>query len=276
MRSSSVARLLTSRLGRLAVLGAVLLLLVGFPLPAHAASSTYPTLTGAITGPSRVGRGLQVQYTVNGSGGPAEAANGTLVGNITYNATLSGANVSTASITPPTGVLINGQVVLRFTAPNLTEKVRITVRLTSSYAGANTTTNLSKLVQIVQPYVLSGTIVTGATGVTGFNLTVLLDGVPIGQVSVASIAPNSSYHFTFDYVPASLGAGWHTIAVSLAEEHGLVAFQGGVEQLSLRFFIAGAAPNYALDVGVGIAAFAAAVFIWGSVVGARRRGRRAR
>lgn len=276
MRSSSVARLLTSRLGRLAVLGAVLLLLVGLPLPVHAASSTYPALTGAITGPSRVGRGLQVQYIVNGSGGPAEAANGTQVGNITYNATLSGANVSTASITPPTGVLINGEVTLRFTAPNLTETVRITVRLISSYAGANTSTNLSKLVQIVQPYVLSGTVVTGATGVTGFNLTVLLDGLPVGRVSIPSIAPNSSYRFTFDYVPTSLGAGWHTIAVSLAEEHGLVAFQGGVEQLSLRFYIAEAPPNYALDVGVGIAAFAAAVFIWGSVVGARRRGRRAR
>ena len=276
MRWASFPRFLTGRLGRFALLGFLALLLVGLPLPAHAASANYPPLTGAITGPSVVGRGLQVQYVVNGSGGPGEAANGTEVGNITYNATLSGANVSKASISPPTGVLINGQVILRFTAPNVTEAVRITVRLNSSYGGQNTSTDLYKLIQIVQPYVLSGTIVTGATMVTGFNMTVLLDGVPVGQVDIPSIAANSSYRFTFDYVPSSLGAGWHTMAVSLTEEHGLVTFQGGVEQLSLRFYVAGPPPNYALDVGVGILAFAAAVFIWGAVVGARRRGRRAR
>jgi hypothetical protein len=257
-----------------------LLLMMGvvgltLPAPAHAAAS-YPAITGNITGPSVVGRSLQVQYTVYGSGGPAVAANGTMVGNITYNATLSGNNVTTASIQPTPGVLVDGSVILRFTAPNLTEAVTISVNLTSSYGGANASKTISKVVQIEAPYVLSGLLVAGPTTVAGFNMTVTVDGVPVGQVVVPSIGANGSYRFSFNYVPQSVAPGWHTMAVSLAPEHGLVTFTGGLSELSVRFFITSPPPNYALDVGVGVAAFAVAVFIWGSVVGARRRGRRAR
>jgi hypothetical protein len=265
-------------LRRLAGLGLVLLVvLIGFsvPAPSHAAAS-YPPIQGTITGPTIVGRSLQVQYTVNGSGGPAVAANGTMVGNITFNATLSGNNVTTASIAPPTGVLVNGGVILRFTAPNITEAVNITVKLTSSYGTLNASQNFSLIVQIVQPYVLSGLLVAGPTTVTGFNMTVTVDGIPVGQVAVPTIAANGTYRFTYDYVPQGLSAGWHTMAISLAPEHGLVSFKGGLSQISVQFFITSPPPDYALDVAVGIAAFAVAVFIWGSVVGARRRGRRTR
>ncbi|MFZ0830388.1 MAG: hypothetical protein WCB18_08795 [Thermoplasmata archaeon] len=266
------------RRGAWTALGLLLLLtlvVVGLPTPAHAATS-YPTIVGTITGPSIVGRALQANYIVNGSGGPAQAANGTQVGNITFNATLSGTNVTTASISPPTGILVNGGVLLRFTAPNITEVVTLQVELTSSYAGANVSMNFTSKIHVVAPYVLGGTLVAGPTTVTGFNLTVTVDGVPVGRVVVPTIAANSSYSFTFDYVPQSLAAGWHTIAVSLAPEHGLVTFKGGLQQLSMDFFITSPPPDYALDVAVGIAAFAVAVFIWGSVVGARRRGRRVR
>ncbi len=228
------------------------------------------------TGPSVVGRTLQVQYVVTGSGGPAEAPNGTTVGNITYNATLSGNNVTSALIAPPTGVLVNGSVILRFTAPNVTELVKLRIELTSSYDNHNESMNFTNSIQVVPPYVLAGLLVAGPTTVTGFNMTVTLDGVPVGQVVVPTISANGSYRFTYDYVPVSLSPGWHTIAVSLTPEHGLVTFQGGVEQLSAQFFITSAPPDYALDVGIGVAAFAVAVFIWGSVVGARRRGRRPR
>jgi hypothetical protein len=259
----------------LALVLLLMLVAVGLPGPAHAASST-PKIQGTITGPSIVGRNLQAQYVVNGSGGPAEAANGTQVGNITFNATLSGNNVSTASISPPTGVLVNGTVTLRFTAPNLTEKVTLKVELTSTLGKANQSANFTFQIQVVAPYRLAGTLDAGPTSVSGFNMTVTVDGVPVGRVVVPSIGANGSYAFTFDYVPQSIAPGWHTIAISLAPEHGLVTFQGGVEQLSLEFFITSPPPDYALDVGVGIAAFAVAVFIWGSVVGARRRGRRTR
>ncbi|MGC2288282.1 MAG: hypothetical protein WA688_00285 [Thermoplasmata archaeon] len=264
------------RLACLGLLALLALLLLNVPSPSHAAAS-YPAITETTTGPSIVGRGLQVQYTVNGSGGPAVAPNGTMVGNITFNATLSGNNVSTASIAPPTGVLVNGGVILRFTAPNLTEQVTLRIELTSSYAGVNASANFTTTIQVVAPYLLSGLIVAGPTTVTGFNMTVTVDGLSVGTVTVPTIAANGSYHFTFDYVPqGGLGAGWHTMAVSLAPEHGLVTFEGGLSQLSVRFFIVSPPPDYAIDVAVGIAAFAVAVFIWGSVVGARRRGRRAR
>jgi hypothetical protein len=266
-------------LRRLACLGLLALLLlvgVGLPAPAHAATASYPPITETTVGPSIVGKSLQATYTITGSGGPALAANGTLVGNITYNATLSGKNVSSASIDPTPGVLVNGQVLLRFTAPNLTENVRLQIELTSTYQGNNTSAFFNTTIQIVAPYVLSGLLEAGPTTVTGFNLTVTVDGTPVGHAVIPTIVANGSYRFSFDYVPQGLGAGYHTIAVSLAPEHGLVTFPGGVEQINLQFYITGPPPDYSLDVAIGIAAFAVAVFIWGSVVGARRRGRRPR
>ena len=243
--------------------------------PAHAAAS-YPPITGTISGATTVGRTLQATYLVNGTGGPAVSASGVTVGNITFNATLSGNNVSSASIAPPTGILVKGEVTLRFTAPNVSEVVTLRVELTSSYHGQNASSNLTFAINVVQPYVLSGTLVAGATSVTGFNMTVSVDGTPVGQIAVPTISANGSYHFSYNYVPQSLGAGWHTIAVSVAPQHGLVSFQGGIQELSVQFYVMGPSPDYVLDVGVGVVAFAAAVFIWGSVVGARRRGRRVR
>jgi hypothetical protein len=276
---SSTDRLRVRRLACLGLLSLIVLVGLSLPAPAHAASTTYPTIIETTTGPSVVGKSLQVPYIVNGSGGPAEAANGTQVGNITFNATLSGVNglnVSTAEIAPPTGVLVNGGVILRFTAPNVTGVVKLNVELTSSYGGNNESQNFSKNIRIVSPYVLTGLLVAGPTTVTGFNMTVTVDGVAVGQVTVPTIVANGSYRFSFNYVPEGLAAGWHTISVSLAPEKGLVTFQGNVEQFSLTFYVTGPPPDYALDVGIGVAAFAVAVFIWGSVVGARRRGRRTR
>ncbi len=270
-------------MGFLAVLA---LVAVGLSAPAHAAasapsiqaasSSAYPPIQHSVKGPSIVGEALKAEYNLTASGGPALAANGTTVGFIDFNVTLSGTNVTSASVDPPTGVLLNGSVILTFTAPNLSEVVTMHIKLTSSYNTTNETTNFTQSIQIVPPYVLTGTLVAGPTAVTGFNMTVTLDGTPVGVVKVPTIQANSTYTFTYDYVPVSLAPGWHTIAVSLTPEHGLVEFKGGVQQISLDFYIAGAPPDYALDVGIGIAAFAGAVFIWGAVVAARRRGRRAR
>ena len=268
-------RLTFRRLACLGLLAMLALVALGLPAPAHAAAG-YPPITETTTGPSIVGRSLQAKYIVTGAGGPAVAANGTMVGFIDFNVTLTGNNVSTASIAPPTGVLLNGSVILTFTAPNVTELVTLQVKLTSEYNGTNVSAFFNNTVQVVSPYVLSGVLVAGPTMVSGFNMTVTVDGRPVGQVVVPTIDANGSYQFTFNYVPQGIAAGWHTIAVSLAPEHGLVTFQGGVQQLSVQFFITSPPPDYALDVGVGIVAFALAVFIWGSVVGARRRGRRVR
>lgn len=262
------------RLLGLLAFGLLALGALGFVAPAHAAN--YPPITETTTGPSVVGESLQVQYLVTGAGGPAVAPNGTTVGNFTFSASLSGPNVTSASIQPPTGVLIHGQVTLRFTAPNRTEAVTLHIEITSRFGNANASQNFTKDIQVVAPFVLSGTLRAGTTSVSGFNMTVTVDGAPVGQVVVPSIVAGGSYRFTFDYVPQSIAPGWHTMAVSLAPEHGLVTFQSGLTQMSVQFYIAGPPPDYSLDFAVGTVAFAVAVFIWGSVVGARRRGRRAR
>jgi hypothetical protein len=276
------------RLAFLGLLGVLFALVaVGLPVSAHATASparaplvpeaSYSNITEKTTGPSVVGESLKAEYNITASGGPAVAPNGTTVGFIDFNISLTGTNVTSASVQPPSGVLLNGSVIVTFTAPNLTEAVTMHIKLTSEYNGTNATQNFTDIVHIVAPYVLTGAIVAGPTGVSGFNMTVTVDGKPVGHVAVPSIQPGGSYQFSYDYVPGQgLAPGWHTIAVSVAPEHGLVSFPGGVQQLTLDFFITSPPPDYALDVAVGIAAFAVAVFIWGSVVGARRRGRRAR
>lgn len=254
----------------------LLLILVLGGLPVSSGSGSPSKITGAIVGPSLVGQGLKAEYTVNATGGPAVAANGTVVGTFQFNATLAGTDVSSGSVVPAAGVLVNRSTVLTFTAPNVIQVVTLNVRITSTFNGNNTTNTFSTLIQVLPPYVLSGELVAGPTAISGFTMTVSLDGTIIGSVSVPSIAADGTYNFSFDYVPTSLSAGWHTMSASVAPEHGLVTFAGGVEQLSIQFYVTGPPPDYTLDIGIGIAAFAVALFIWGSVVGARRRGRRAR
>lgn len=251
---------------------AVMLLAVG--VPAQAANSS--PITETTTGPSVVGRALTATYEINATGGPAVAANGSLVGSLSYNATLSGGNISGASVTPANGPILPAGTAVKFTAPNVTESLTLRVEITSKFGTASVFSNFTTSISIVQPFVLSGTLVVGATTVDGFNMTVAVDGRSVGHVTVPTIRAGQSYAFSFDYVPESIAPGWHTMSVSLAPEHGLVTFQGGLSRLSVQFYVMGAPPDYALDFALGIAAFAVAVFIWGSVVGARRRGRRTR
>jgi hypothetical protein len=268
--------------GLFAILGVALLALAGAGLiglapPARGAVPPADRpLTGAIVGPKIVGTALNATFAINASGGPAQAANGTVVGTYSYNATLAGPNTTSASVAPPSGILVNQRTNLSFTAPNVTQTIVLTLELTSSYKGSKNVTNLTYSIAIVVPYTLHATVQVGPMAITSFNLTVLLDGSPVGTVAVPTLQPNATFPVVFHYVSTRLSEGYHTFDLSLAEEHGLVTFAGGSQTFSERFYVAGPAPNYAIIVAVGVAAFVAAVFIWGIVVGGRRRGRRAR
>ncbi|MCI4350254.1 MAG: hypothetical protein L3K15_01900 [Thermoplasmata archaeon] len=241
--------------------------------PAAAASSTTP-LTGAITGPTTLGQGLKAKYVVTATGGPAFAANGTQSGVLSYHAYFIATNTTSSVLAPPSGVLVNGTITLGFTAPNITESATISVVVTSTLGTKNESTNLTLALTIVAPLRLSGTlVVSGAGGVSPFGLTVTLDGSPVGTVAVPGLAAGASYPISFSFVPPALAPGWHTLAVALGLEHGLVSFAGGAESISHAFYIAGPAPNYTAYYVAGFAAFIGAIVIWTSRVGARRRGR---
>ena len=245
--------------------------LLGFPGTALGAPSP---VTGTISGPAFVGTSLRGVYVVTGSGGPAEAANGTIVGIYSYRANVSAANTTGTSVSPTSGVLINQSVSLTFFAPPVPETVTLTVEITSGAMGKNQSTNITYSIAIVQPYRLTATlVVASASGVLAFSLVVFLDGAIVGSVSVPGLTGGQSYPVNFTYVTAGLSAGWHSFSISLAKEHGLVTFPGGLQEYIQSFYVAGPTTDYTIWYVAGAVAFFGAIFIFLPRVAARRRGR---
>ncbi|MCI4366919.1 MAG: hypothetical protein L3K08_04125 [Thermoplasmata archaeon] len=243
---------------------------VGAIAPHH--SATFGALSGTITGPTTLGTAGRGTYHVVASGGPAIAPNGTQVGTITFAASIVGLNTTTGSVAPPQGVLENGTTNLSLVAPNLTQSMTLYVDLTSSYQGHNVSTNLTYSITVVQPLQLGASLkVVGPTGVKAFSLTVDLDGASVGSIAVPTLTAGQNFPLSFSYVGTSLSPGWHTFTLSLAQEHGLVVFSNGEELLSVSFYVAGPPPDYPLWFAAGALGFGAVVFIWFTLVGARRR-----
>jgi hypothetical protein len=266
-------------LGLLILLAVVLLLPLlalsgGALATGTAASSPYPPLSGSITGPSTLGEKLKATYTIQATGGPAEALNTTIVGVYTYNATLSGANTSSAFVTPASGVLLNGSASVTVSAPSQAQSMTLFVLVRSGYNGANVSDNLTYAIDVVAPFNVTATLVVGSgTSVGPMTLAVTLDGDPVGTVAVPTLTGGSTYPINFQYVPLGLSPGWHTFAISLVPEHGLVTFPGGAETYAQSFYVTGPSPDYTPWYLAGFGAFIGTIFIWTSRVGARRRGR---
>ncbi len=263
----------------LAVLLVVLFLSAAFaalPLSApsaRASSSSHP-VSGSITGKTVLAYNGAAEYTINGTGGPALAANGTITGNLSYYLRLSGANLTGVSIAPSSGrILTNITSQVDLTVSNVSEVITIYVLLASVLNTSNESTNLTLQVTVVQPYVLSTTLYNlGNSSITSFPIVVNLDGVPVGNVSVPTMLPRATYHFVFKYATVGLGAGTHTFTLFLTTVHGLVRFANGTTVYSVSFSIPEPPPSDTLWYVSGAVAFLGALFIFGARVGARRRG----
>ena len=244
----------------------------GTAAAAAPAASSSP-VTGNITGPTVLGYGANASYTIDASGGPAFAANGTQVGNLTYYVTLAATNTTGITVAPSHASFANGTATAPVvTAGDVTEVLTLEVEITSVYQSANVSLNFTYAVNIVQPYVLSLSLVcTSSVTVIGFPLTVDLDGAPVGVLHIPDLTSGQAYVATFDYATTGLSPGEHTFTVSLANEHGLVTFAGGASTYSTSFYVAGAAANYTLWYVAGAVAFFGAIFIFVTRVAARRR-----
>lgn len=236
-------------------------------------ATTYTPVTGNIHGPTVVATASNTTYYLNGTGGPAIAPNGTEVGTISWKVTLSANDLAGVSISPNASTFTRGtpgETHLKVGA--VAETVTLTVEIQSTYLSTNATTNLTYQVQVVVPYVVHAELVVGPhASVLGFDVTVDLDGNRVGTVKVPAIAANGTYNLTFDYATTGLSPGEHTFTISLANEHGLVAFAGGAIEYSQSFYVLGPPPDYALYVVAGIVVFAGVLFIFMTRVAARRR-----
>ncbi len=269
---------------RYALVG-VALLLVGFgavgsvgaaapvPLAHGAALSGVSPVKGNLSGPTVGAPNGNYTYYVNGSGGPAIASNGTMVGQITWKATTTGTNVTGVTVSPSSGSLTpRAPAAMHLKLSKLLQTVVLKVVVTSTFGGVNATLNLTKSVQLVTPYVVRAMFVVGpSASILPFTVAVLLDGTPVAHVPVPAIPANDSYNFTYDYATLGLSPGWHTFTISLASEHGLVTFGGGATQYSQSFYVTGPPPNYALWVILGLVVFFGVLFIFATRLAARRR-----
>jgi CARDB len=240
--------------------------------PARAAATT--PVTGSVSGPTVLALGGTGHYTIVGTGGPAVAPNGTQVGNITYYITLAATNLTGVSVTPAQAALgpnLNGTPILIVGA--ITEVVTMTVMISSVYQHQNVSTNLTYSVTVVQPYVVTATLVNVSdTTVLAFPLAIYLDGNPVATVEVSSMTPGNEYNLSYQYATTGLSSGDHTFTISLAAQHGLVVFSNGAQSYSQTFYVTGPAPNYTIWYVVGIVAFVGVLFIFLTRVAARRRG----
>ena len=240
---------------------------------ANPSLSAATTVVGNITGPALVGYTSSHEYTLQATGGPAFNPNGTQVGNLTYYASVAGQNLTGVTVSPSTGTFVNGKPqTTQLGVGNVSETLTIAVEISSVYQHSNKSINLTYAVTVVQPYVLTLHLLAGPTvAIASFNLTVDLDGTPVGSILVPALTPKEAYVATFSYPTLGLGAGEHTFTVSLANEHGLVTFPGGATTYSTSFYVAGPAPNYTIWYLAGAVAFFGAIFIFVTRVAARRR-----
>jgi len=242
------------------------------PLAASVSSAT--PVTGSIGGTHVLAIGGHGAYYVNATGGPAYAANGSRVGNLTYYATIAGVNTTGSSISPASDPIYNGtSPVATLTVGSVAETLTLNVLISSVYKTQNESINLTYTVHVVQPYVVSATIIDVSTSdVLSFPIIVSLDGTQVGNVSIATITPNAPYHFSFSYLTLGLSTGWHTFTISLAKEHGLVVFADGATSYSVSIYVPGPPPDYTIWYIVGLVAFVGTIFILVTRVAARRRG----
>jgi hypothetical protein len=257
----------------LAALAIGLLVLASWGTPGVRASPT-AAVTGSVRGPTVLATQGKGTYTVNGSGGPAFASNGTEVGNVTVYFSVAAGNLSGVAITPAQlGIVFGRAGQTTLTVGATAEVVSIGVMISSVYQHQNQSINLTYTVNVVTPYIVAATIVAGASStVLSFPVQVELDGSAVGTVTVPSLTPGGSYNLSFEYPTLGLSPGEHTFSISLASEHGLVSFANGATVYSTTFYVTGPAPNYTLWYVAGTVAFFGVLFIFMTRVAARRRG----
>jgi len=246
----------------------------GSALAATSVAAASSPVTGSITGPTVIGTSSNDTYHVAGFGGPAVAANGTVVGNLTYYSSLVAPNVTGVAFSPASAKFTsNASLKATLTPGTVTQGLTIDIEISSVYLGKNVSTNVSISLSVVQPYVVSATIVNPSNAtVTAFAVYVTLDGSTIGQVNVSSLAPGGTTQVSYSYPTLGLSTGSHTFAMSLVQEHGLVMFANGQSVYSVSVYVTGPAPSYTLWYVAGITAFFVAIFILLTRVAARRRG----
>lgn len=217
-------------------------LLLGLPAPA-AASSGLP-LHVTITGPSLLAENESGTFVATASGGPAEALNGTFIGNYTFTDSLIGVNTTGGFVTPPSGAFIGQTINLTVGGLNHSGTYTLELNVTSNGDGHNVTQIFSQQFQIVQPYLLIATVQNLNTyTVSNALILVYLDGAQVGDISIPSLSPSGSTSVRYNYTTLGLASGWHTFTMVI-QGPGLLEFSNGQSSYSVSFYVNAPATDY--------------------------------
>lgn len=250
----------------LALLPTVLLLAA--LVPGALAQSTGP-LIATVSGPTAIAPSQTAAYNVTAGGGP--------VGKVTYTAVyyVTGGNTSGASpLQSSPGRTSGNQTTLRMnvTAPGTAQSLTLVVTLTAAETGTPAqNTTVSYAITVVAPITLTATFHNAGT-TTALNVTVrwYVDNALVGTSLVKQIAANADATVTFNYLPAGLSEGQHTVTATADLDHdGVINPSRGEVQTSTIFYNQAAPPASGwlalLAIGVFIPVFL-------GVVALRRRG----
>lgn len=252
----------------LALLPAILILAA--LVPGALAQSSGP-LIATVTGPAALAPAQTAVYNVTASGGP--------VGKVSYAVTyyVTGGNTSGASPlqASPGRASGNGTTLrLNVTAPGTAETITLMVTLTATESGASpVNTTASFAITIVAPVALTATFHNAGT-TAALNVTVhwYIDNALVGTSLVKQIAANADATVAFNYLPAGLSQGQHTVTATADLDHdGVIDPARGEVQTSTIFY------NQAAPLASGwLALLAIGVFVpvFLGVVALRRRGER--
>ncbi len=247
-----------------------LVLVLAVLLPGAFAQSTGP-LIATVTGPAALAPAQTAVYNVTASGGP--------VGKVSYTVVyyVTGSNTSGASpLKASPGRASGNQTTLRLnvTAPGTAQTLTLVATLTATEPGTpaeNTTTSFT--ITVVAAITLTATFHNAGT-TSALNVTVrwYIDNVLVGTSVLKQIAANADATVTFNYLPADLSAGQHTVAATADLDHdGVINPARGEVQTSTIFYNQSAPPASGWLALLAIGVFFP-VFL--GVVALRRRGQR--
>lgn len=251
---------------------ALLLILLALVVvaPAARAQTTGP-LIATVTGPMALAPVQAVTYNVTLVGGPT--------GNVSYAVTyyLTGDNTTGGSpLQASPGRATTNKTIqqLNVTSPTAEGSITLIVTVAASESGVpaeNATTSFP--ITVVKAVVLSATFHNSSSTVAQ-NVTVrwYIDNVLVGTNLIKQIGANADATVTYNYLPAGLSQGEHTVTVTADLDHdGTINPAKGEVQSSTIFYNQTPPPATGWLILLGIGVFIP-VFI--GVVAVRRRGQR--
>ncbi len=239
-------------------------------LPGAFAQTSGP-LIATITGPTALAPSQTAAYNVTMGGGPTGKVN------YTVDYYVTGSNTTGASPLQATPGRTTGNkttLKVNVTAPSAAGSITLVVTVTAAESGAppeNTSANF--LITVITPIVLSATFHNAGT-TAALNVTVrwYIDGTLVGTGQIAQIATNADATVTFNYLPAGLAPGEHTVTATADLDHdGTINPARGEVQTSTIFYNQAAPPATGWLILLGIGIF---IPVFLGVVAIRRRGQR--